>query len=462
MDIDIAVLGTGPGGYVAAIRAAQLGAKVCAVERAFLGGTCLNCGCIPTKCLVESALVLEKARVAGEFGVILENPRCDFGKMQERSTAIVGKLRGGIAQIFNHYKIETIEGNGKLTGKNAIAVEKDGTTAEVSASKIIIASGSEPRELGLCPFDGENILSSTHILALEKVPESLLVIGGGVIGCEFASIFHSLGSKITIVEMMEQLLPTEDVRMARTLQSSFKKRGMNIHLKHTAKEVQVKGGRVFAVLDDGTEIEAEKALVSVGRSLNSENIGVDSCGVKIERGAIPTNEFLETNVPGIYAAGDVTGVSLLAHTAHHQGIYAVENALGVGHEINYNVIPGCIYTLPEAGSVGLTEKAAKEKGLSPVVGRFPFAACSKAMIAGETEGFAQIVAESETGAILGAQVIGIDATNLLSEIAVLLVQEATIGDIAHTIHPHPTLSEVWLEAALDAMGRAIHIISRKK
>jgi dihydrolipoamide dehydrogenase len=462
MDFDIAVIGTGPAGYVAAIRAAQLGAKVCAVEHALLGGVCLNWGCIPTKTLVETALLLEKTRRFEDYGIAVENPRYDFTRLQQRKESIVLKLRDGIAQLFRHHKIEIIEGTGRLTDKNTISIEGKGTKDHVRASKTIIASGSEPQQLESIPFDGKHVLSSTHILELDQVPESLLVVGGGVIGCEFASIFHSFGTKVTIVEIMDQLLPNEDTRMARTLQASFKRRGISLHLKSTVKKITTGDGLVHAILDDGTEIDTEKALVSVGRRLSSANTGVESCGVKVDRGAIITNDRLETNVPGIYAAGDVTGISLLAHTAHHQGICVAENACGMDHKMSYDVIPSCIYTLPEAGSVGLTESAAKEKGISPVVGRFPFAASSKAVIAGETEGFAQIVAESGTGRILGAQVIGIDATNLLSEIAVLLTMGATVEDIAQTIHPHPTLSEVWLEAALDAMGRALHIISRKK
>ncbi len=462
MDFDIAVLGTGPAGYVAAIRAAQLGAGVCAIERDFLGGTCLNRGCVPTKTFVETALILEKARRAEEYGVVIDNPYCAFAKLQDRKNAIIEKLRNGIAQLFKHYGIELIEGSGTLADKNTITVEKNGSIREIKASKIIIASGSEPMELKLIPFDGKNVLSSTHVLDLDKAPESLLIIGGGVIGCEFASIFHSLGSKITIVEMMNQLLPNEDIRLSRTLQASFKRRGMDIYLKNTAKEVTIKENHVFATFNDGTVVESEKVLVSVGRSLNCASIGIESCGIKVEKDAIITSGRLETNVPGVYAAGDVTGVSLLAHTAHHQGIFAAENCCGMNRVIDYRVIPSCIYTLPEAASVGLTEAAAKGKGISTVVGRFPFAASSKAVIAGETEGFAQIVAEPETGRIIGAQVIGIDATNLLSEIGVLIAKQATIEDVAHTIHPHPTLSEVWMEAAMDAMGRAIHIISRKK
>ena len=462
MDFDIAVLGAGPAGYVAAIRAAQLGKKVCVVEKGQLGGVCLNWGCIPTKALVESALLLEKARRANEYGILLDNLHFDFAKINERKTAVVGKLRDGIAQLFKNYKIEVIEGTGTLAGGGTISVKKNGATTDVKAPKIIIASGSEPRMLKPVPFDGKHILSSTDILYLDRVPDSLLVIGGGVIGCEFASIFQALGSKVTIVEMMDQLLTNEDMRLARTLQSAFKKKGIDVFVKQTAKEVAVKDGRITAVLENGTAINAEKALVSVGRTLNSSGIGAESCGIKVERGAIVTNEKLESNVPDIYAAGDVTGVSLLAHTAHHQGIFAAENACGMNSVIHYDIIPACIFTLPEAGSVGFNEKAANDKGIETVVGRFPFAASSKAVIAGETDGFAQIVAEALTGRILGAQVIGIDATNLLSEIAVMMTKKATIEDIAHTIHPHPTLSEVWMEAALDAMGRAIHIVSRKK
>lgn len=462
MDFDIAVLGTGPAGYVAAIRAAQLGKKVCVIEKGPLGGVCLNWGCIPTKSLVESATFLEKAKRADEYGISLDKLNFDFAKINDRKTAVVGKLRDGIALLFKNYKIEVIEGTGKLTGNGTISVKKNGATTDIKASKIIIASGSEPRVLKPVPFEGKHILSSTDILSLDKVPDSLLVIGGGVIGCEFASIFQALGSKVTIVEMMDQLLPNEDMRLARTLQSAFKKKGIDVFVKQTAKEVAIKDGRVVAILENGTAINAEKALVSVGRSLNSAGIGMETCGIKVEREAIVTNEKLETNVPNIYAAGDVTGVSLLAHTAHHQGIFAAENACGMNSIIHYDVIPACIYTLPEAGSVGLNEKAANDKGIQTVVGRFPLAANSKAVIAGETEGFAQIVAEASTGKIIGAQVIGIDATNLLSEIAVLMTKKATVEDITHTIHPHPTLSEVWLEAALDAMGRAIHIVSRKK
>ncbi len=459
---DLVIIGAGSGGYVAAIRAAQLGLTVALIEKDEIGGTCLNRGCIPVKTLLESTNFLERAKKADRFGISIQKPEPSLPKIIDRKNKIVEKLRNGVLYLLNNYKIDIISGTAKLSGRQSIQVKTKEGAKEIRAPKIIIATGSEPLELPNVAFDNENILSSTPILNIEKIPKSLLIIGGGYIGCEFATIFNSLGTEVTIVEMMPQLLPDQDAKIARILQTSFKKKGIIIHLDTTVDDIEKQKNKLKYKLNTGEQISAEKALVSIGRKFNSENLGLELLGIKTESGAILVDEYMETNVSGIYAIGDVVNKGLLAYVAHHQGITAAENAAGKPIKMDYRVIPNCIYTNPEIATVGLNQKQAEAEGHSVNVGKFPFAAQSKAVITDDTEGFVQVVSDSTTDQILGVQIIGPDATNLISEAAALIKMEATVEELIKTIHPHPTLTEAIMEAGMDAKGHPIHIISRKK
>ncbi len=459
---NLIIIGAGPGGYVAAIRAAQLGLTVALIEKDEIGGTCLNRGCIPVKTLLESANFLEKAKKADRFGISIQKLEPSLPEIIHRKNKIVEKLRNGVLYLLKNYRIDIISGTAKLSGRQSIQVKTKESIREIKAPKIIIATGSEPLELPNAPFDNENILSSTSILDIEKIPKNLLIIGGGYIGCELATIFNSLGTEVTIIEMMPQLLPNQDTKIARTLQTSFKKRGIIIHLGTSVGGVKRQKNKLKYKLNSGEQISAEKALVSIGRKFNSEKLGLELLGIKTENGAILVDEYMETNISGIYAIGDVVNKGLLAHVAHHQGIIAAENAAGKSIKMGYGAIPNCIYTNPEIATVGLNQKQAEAEGHSVNVGKFPFAAQSKAVITDDTEGFVQVVSDSTTDQILGVQIIGPDATNLIGETAALIKIEATVEELIRTIHPHPTLTEAIMEAGMDAKGHAIHIISRKK
>ena len=456
MDYDLLILGGGPGGYVAAIRGAQLGAKVALVEERELGGTCLNRGCIPTKALVESQHVLSLARRGAEFGVVCGDVSPDFGRMMARKDEVVGLLRKGVAGLLKRNKVEVIAGRGKLIDRTTIEVTTGGDTVKVSAEKIILATGSEPLRIEGFPFDEKTVITSDDALTLETVPKSLLIVGGGYIGAEWASIYRGLGCEVTVVEMMDQLLPRSDTDLAKELFRAFKKAGMSLHLSTKVEGLKVSAKGAACKLSNGQEVLAEKVLVSVGRSLNSENIGLEAVGIETERGAIVIDDQCRTSAPNIHAIGDVTAKLMLAHVASRQGIVAAEAAMGQASTMDYRVVPACVFTHPEIGSVGKSNVDCTAEGLEVKEAKFSFMGLGKAQAIGEAHGWAKIIADAKTGEVLGVHIIGPHASDLISEAALAMSMESTVEDIAHCIHAHPTLPESLMEAADGWLGRAIH------
>ena len=456
----IAVLGAGPGGYVAAIKAAQLGASVTVIEDTEVGGTCLNRGCIPTKALVASAEVLDKAKNIHDFGIELNGDVIpNIQKILERKNKIVNIQVKGIRGLFKSWGIKILDGKGFIVSANKIRVAlKDGGAEEVETDKIIIATGSRPAQIPIFPFDGEKILSSDDALNLNNIPSSLLIIGAGVIGCEFAFIYREFGSEVTMVEMMPRAVSTEDEEISEILEKELKKKKIKLITNIKVEKVEVKESSVQAFLSDGRAIEAEKVLVSIGRAINSKDIGLENIGVKTgQRGEIIVNDKMETSIKGVYAVGDVTGGIMLAHMASKEGMIAAENAVGGDAVINRSVVPAAIFTSPEIASVGLREKQALDKGYRIKIGRFQFRALGKAHAMGEISGLIKIIADEQNDKILGAHIIGPHASDLIHEIALAVNKGLTVKDIADTIHAHPTLSEGIMEAAEDVHDSAIHV-----
>ncbi len=462
---DIVIIGGGPGGYVAAIRASQLGAKVAVVEKEQLGGVCLNRGCIPTKAIISSIELFTGIKGAEDFGIEVKGCRLDYSRVLARKDAVVERLRNGVAALLKARKIDLISGTGKLTGIKEIGIESEGGKIAVKSSNIIIATGSKPLELPFFKFDGKKIVSSSDLLQRENVPGSLLIIGGGVVGCEFASIFKAAGSEVTLVEMLGQILPAEDREAARRLGAVFKKEGVKVLTGTRIEKLEVSGEKVVAKLappgpgqaESEESLEAEMALVCVGRAFNSEGLGLEALGIEQEKGRILVNESLQTNIPGIYAIGDVIGGPLLAHVASYEGILAAENIMGKAGRKDYSVVPNCIFTHPEIASVGLNEEAAREAGYDVKVGKFPFSALGKAHAMGQTQGFIKIIGDNSTEAILGCVIMGQGASGLIGEAALAIKLEATVAELAQTIHAHPTMSEGIMEAAEAFYGQAIHL-----
>jgi len=463
---DIAIIGAGPGGYVAAIRASQLGGKVAVIEKGELGGTCVNRGCIPTKALVASAQLFHSVKKAGEFGIKSGEVSVDFSVIAKRKERIVRQLVSGIGQLFKSYDVEVIKGKGKLTERIKdnlveIDVEKDdGSIEKVMAKKLIIATGSVPAQIPGISIDGRDVITSDQALELEEVPPSLLIVGGGVIGVEFASIFNSLGSKVIIVELLPRIIPTEDEEISEQLKKLLLKSGIEVNTGVKVKEIISDNGKKKVVIDtpEGREEKvAQKVLIATGRKPYTEGLGLEKTGIGLEKGRILVNERMETNLPGIFAIGDVVGGVLLAHVASAEGIVASENAMGNQSKIDYRVIPNCIYSLPEVASVGLSEERAKEMGYEVAVGRFPFLANARATIMGERVGLVKIVADRKTDEILGVHIVGADATELIAEASVAIKAKVTTKDLERMIHGHPTLSEAIFEAAHDVHGEAIDL-----
>ena len=468
----IIVIGAGSGGYVAAIRAAQLGSEVTVIEKSELGGTCLNVGCIPTKALLACVALLSAINNASKFGITVGDVSPNFSEMMARKEGIVTGLRKGVEYLFKSKKITLVRGAGKILEPGKVEVTKgDGSKEEVSADRIIIATGSQPARPNIFPFDGERVITSEEALSLKEVPESLLIVGAGAIGVEFACIFCSLGTKVTMVEMLPQVIPTEDSEIAREVEKCLKRKRIGIYTGTKIEKVEAthSAGRrshpfrgtskskVESTLSSGEKIETEKVLVAVGRKLNSEDLGLESIGVKIEKGRIVANEKMETNISGIYAIGDVAGGLLLAHKASAEGIIAAENASGQDSVMDYRVIPACIFTSPEVASVGLTEKKAEEVGHKFKVGKFPFRALGKAHAIGEVDGLVKIIADASSDEILGVHIVGPHATDLIAEAALAMKAEVTAEELGRTIHAHPTLAEGLMEAAHAAHGVAIHL-----
>lgn len=462
-EFDIVIIGGGPAGYVAAIRGAQEGARVAVVEKKRLGGTCLNRGCIPTKALYASYKALAMARKSNKFGVDAKEIAFDIARAVARKDEVVNKLVSGVSQLLKGNGVVFFDGSGSFENQNQIEIaKKDGQVEIIAAKKTIIATGSEPAMIPAFNIDGKNIITSTELLNLTIVPKSLLIIGGGVMGCEFANIFSEFGSKVTIVELLPTILYMEDKQVSRIILKNFKDKGIDVITEAMVENVEDTGNDVKTRLKDGREFITEKVMVSIGRSFNSQGLGLEKIGVSTEKGRIIVNEKMETNVKDVYAAGDVIGGMLLAHVASVEGMVAAKNALGKNVSMDYSCVPAGIFTDPEIASVGLREKDAKEKGIALKIGRFPYAASGKALCMGEEEGFVQILADPATDKVLGCSIAGAHATDLIGEAAIAIKTGAKTKDIAETIHAHPTLLEIVMEAAEDVHGTAIHKIGRKR
>jgi dihydrolipoamide dehydrogenase len=461
-DYDLVVIGSGPGGYVAAIRAGQLGLKVACVEKdAMLGGTCLHRGCIPTKALLHSASLFDDVRRAPEFGVEVADPRLDMVRVHAQKRKVVEKNAKGIEFLFKKNKVERVHGFGRIAGANRVEVAlAEGGSRTLSTRNILIATGSVVREIGVAPSDGERILTSDHLLALERVPASLVVLGAGAVGTEFASIFHSFGAEVTLVEMLPRVLPIEDEEVSKELARLLKKRGIKVHTSTTLAAVERTENGVRCRLVEGEKertVEAEMLLVAVGRAPVTDGIGLETVGLETARGFLAVDGTMQTAVPGIWAIGDAVNTPLLAHIASAEGIVAVEAMAGLpARPLDYDRTPSCTYCDPEVASVGLTEAEARRRGYDVETGKFAFTALGKAAILGKPEGFVKVVRDRKYDELLGVHILGAHATDLIAEACVALQVEATTEEIVRTIHAHPTLSEAVLEAAHAALGQAIH------
>ena len=456
-DFDLAVIGSGPGGYVSAIHAARKGARVAVVEQSpsMWGGTCLNVGCIPTKTLVQSAEVFKVVGHAGEFGVKCAPPVADWAAMQARKDRVVAGMRQGVQGLLKSNGVEMVQGRGSLAGPGRVVV--DGR--ELGSRSVILAPGSAP---AVPPIPGAELaLTSDGLLAIDHIPSSLAVIGGGVVGMEFAGIFSLLGTRVTVIEMQDQLLTPLDRDVAARFQQLMAKRGIDFRLGARVEAVE-RSAAGFRVRFSGAEVEAEQVLVSTGRRPSTAEMGLEEAGVELDRAAIKVDQHLQTSLAGVYAIGDATMISMLAHTASYQGEIAVANALGERRiSADYSTIPGAIYTDPEIAYVGLTEAAAKAAGQTVRVGSFPFSALGRAMVIGETAGLVKVVADQE-GYLLGVTIMGPRATDLIAEAVLALNQGITAAELSQAVHAHPTLPEALAEAALDVEGRAVHIAPRKR
>jgi dihydrolipoamide dehydrogenase len=460
---DIIVIGSGPGGYVAAVKGTQGGKKVALVEKAELGGICLNWGCIPTKALLKSAEVFETVKHAASFGIGAGEAKADMPKVIDRSRDVAKQNSNGIKFLMKKNKVEVITGQAKLLAKGLIDVTAaDGTKRTLKAGAIIIATGASPRQFPQYPIDGENFLTYRHALALKEQPKKLLVIGAGAIGIEFAYFYNTLGTEVHVVEMAPQILPVEDEEIAKGLLASFKKQGINCYVSSTVEVKKGKAGveaKIIAADKSESTHTFDKVLVAVGMVPNSHDLGLETAGVKTdERGFIAVNGHQETSLPGVYAIGDVAGKQLLAHKASAEAEVAVAHILsGKGHGLDYGQIPGCTYCQPQVASVGLTEKACKDKGIDIKIGRFPFSASGKARAIGHTEGLVKLIFGAKHGELLGAHILGAEATEMLAELGLAMKLESTWEEIAHTVHAHPTLSEAVMEAAMDSQGISPHL-----
>ncbi|MDX1502760.1 MAG: dihydrolipoyl dehydrogenase [Thermoanaerobaculia bacterium] len=460
---DLIIIGSGPGGYVAAIRAGQLGLKVAVVEKdPKFGGTCLHRGCIPTKALLHTASLLDEVRRSRDFGVEVSDPRLDLERAHAYKQGVVDKNAKGIEVLFKKNNVEAIHGRGRLTGPHEVLVEpEEGDSRTLTAENVLIATGSVPRELSVAPTDGRRVVNSDHLLQVPEVPESLVVVGSGAVGCEFASIFSSFGSRVILVEMLPRILPLEDAEVSKELDRAFRKRKIQIVTEATLSGVRIvdEGVEVKLKSNDMEEsVSAEMLLIAVGRAPVTDDLGLDELGVERERGYIRVNELMQTSVPHIYAIGDVVDTPWLAHVASAEGILAVEKIAGQeARPLNYDHVPSVTYCEPEVGSVGLTEAEAKERGYDVAVGKFPFSALGKAVIEGKTQGFVKVVRETRYDELLGVHIIGPHATDLIAEACVALRVESTTEELFRAIHAHPTLAEGVAEAAHAAVGHAIHI-----
>ncbi|MCY3019197.1 MAG: dihydrolipoyl dehydrogenase [Planctomycetota bacterium] len=458
---DIAVLGSGPGGYIAALKAGQMGAKVAVVEQAHLGGTCLNNGCIPSKALLASSELLYHIQHAGELGVLVSGVTFDWTRIQVRKDKILTMLRAGIKALFGGRKVALFQGRAVLNGPGRIAVCKDGAAAEeITATTIVIATGSLPSRIPGWPTDPNLVCTSDEALHWKALPKSVLIVGGGVIGCEFACILQPLGVQVTVVEMLPKLLPLLDGQIADALEKILAKRGIKCFTNTRVNELAPVPGGVKAVFSNGQSVTVEKVLVATGRKANTADLGLESVGLTTDRGFIRVNDRMETPVKGHYCIGDANGRCLLAHAASAHGVVAVENALGHARAFNAPV-PNCVYTFPEIGTVGLTPFEARAKGLPVCVGSYPIGYLGKALAAGDTDGFVKVVRHRETGELLGVHMLGHNVTECIAAAGALLHQKVSVQDVAETVFAHPTISEAFKEAAEDALHMALHLPPRK-
>jgi dihydrolipoyl dehydrogenase len=458
---DIVVIGTGPGGYVAAIRAAQLGMKTAVVEEKHLGGICLNWGCIPTKALLRTAEIYDNIKHAEDFGIAVKDVSFDIEKVIARSRGVAGQLNRGVGHLLKKNKVTVVNGRGSLAGPGKVRVDANGKATELTAKHIILATGARARSLpGLEP-DGDRIWTYMEAMVPKSMPSSLLVVGSGAIGIEFASFYRSLGAEVTVVEILDRILPVEDAEISAFARKAFEKRGIKIRTSTQVTKLDKTGKGVTATLEAGGKTETvsvDRVILAVGIVGNVENLGLEGTKVKVEKTHIVIDEWCRTGEPGVYAIGDVVGPPWLAHKASHEGVSCVEKIAGLPHvhPLVASTVPGCTYSHPQVASVGLTEQQAKDKGLDVKVGRFPFIGNGKAIALGEPEGMVKTVFDGKTGELLGAHMIGAEVTELIQGYAVARTLETTEAELMQTVFPHPTLSEMMHESVLDAYGRAVH------
>lgn len=462
MKYDVLIIGSGPGGYVAAIRASQLGMKAGIIERSELGGICLNWGCIPTKALLKSAQVLETLKHAGDYGIQTGPVKADAAEIVKRSRGVADGMSKGIQFLMKKNKIEVISGTAKIKpGKNVELTDASGKKSMLEASHIIMAVGARARELPNLKFDGKKIIGYREAMVLSKTPASMVIVGSGAIGSEFAYYYNAMGTKVTLVEMLPNLVPVEDEEVSAALGRAFRKSGITVHTSASVETVDTTGKECVVTLktESGTEkIQAEVVLSAAGIVANIENLGLEEVGIITDRGKIVTNEQYRTNIPGYYAIGDCTGGQALAHVASAEGITCVEAIAGKNPEsLNYGNIPGCTYCQPEIASVGLTEKQAREKGYELKIGKFPFTASGKASAAGAKDGFIKVIFDAKYGELLGCHMIGMNVTEMIAEAVLARKLETTAHEILKSVHPHPTMSEAFMEATAAAYGEVIHI-----
>jgi dihydrolipoamide dehydrogenase len=467
MNYDILVIGSGPGGYVAAIRAAQLGFKTAIVERENLGGICLNWGCIPTKALLKSAQVFSYIKNADKYGIHIDTAKPDFQKIITRSREVAKGMGNGVSSLMKMNKIEVIEGTAKLTANKQVEVEHNGTKKTVTAKHIILATGGRARQLPNLPIDGTKIIDYRKAMSLDTQPQSIVVVGAGAIGVEFAYFYNTIGTKVTIVEFADRLVPVEDTDISTELARMYKQQGIEVRTSTSVESVNTSGNGCVVTIKDaktGTTqtISCDVVLSAVGVVSNIENIGLEAAGVKTDKGKVLVDPYCRTNVDGIYAIGDITPGQALAHVASAEGILCVETIAGLHTEpIDYNNIPGCTYCTPEIASVGYTEAAAKAAGYDLKIGKFPFAASGKASAAGAKEGFIKVIFDAKYGEFLGAHMIGSNVTEMIAEAVVARKLETTGHEILRAVHPHPTMSEAVMEATALAYGECIHYANKK-
>jgi len=461
MSFDIVIIGSGPGGYVAAIRASQLGMKVAIVEKAELGGVCLNWGCIPTKALLKSAQVYDYINHAEDYGIKVGNASHDFAAVIKRSRDVAGGMSKGVQFLMKKNKIEIIAGRGKIKEKGKVEVEKDGKVTIVEAKHIILATGARERELPFMKIDGEKIVGYHEAMVLPKQPEKLVIVGSGAIGMEFAYFYQKMGTEVTIVEYLDRLLPNEDEEVSKMMAKIYKKYGVNVMTNAEVKSADTfnNGVKLLVQTKKGEEtLEADVVLSAVGIQTNIENLGLEEMNIQVNKGLVLVNEHYQTNIEGIYAIGDITPGPALAHVASAEGIICVEAIAGQNPEpMDYNNIPSCTYCAPEVASVGLTEKQAVEKGYDIKVGKFPFSASGKAKAAGVSEGFVKVIFDAKYGEWLGAHMLGANVTEMIAEAVTARKLETTGHEIIKAVHPHPTMSEAVMEAAAAAYGEVIHL-----